>query len=244
MPPDDRLVPAADRSVGKLLGEFPMRHVVLGHDHQARGILVQSMHDARPYGGIPGIPRYGVHPGQALYVGIDRFVLVVRLERDRAGADVKEQSIDQRTRPVTVRGVHHEPGGLVEYDEGGILEDDVERDVLRRDLDRRRTHHAAHEVFARLNDVRNPGDDDPGNRDHSFLDAPLNLGPRCVLHRSRQVHVEPLGPPVSGRNGHFDQGLLFFGFFHPVTIRTIRRRSTVRTDRPVPCERTAAPPSA
>ena len=99
--------------VGELRGEARVRPVVLRDHHQARGVLVEPVHDPRP-------------PDAA--------------DAGQAVAAMGEQRVDQRAALVTCRGMDHEPGRLVDDDEVAVLVDDAERDRLRCRLgrDRRR----------------------------------------------------------------------------------------------------------
>ena len=48
LPPDQRLIDAREVMGGKELGQGLMGPVVLGYDHDARGVLVEAVDDARP----------------------------------------------------------------------------------------------------------------------------------------------------------------------------------------------------
>ena len=75
--------------------ELPVGLVGLGHDHEARGVPVQPMHDARPPFGTTG-----------------------------QGGSAGHQRIDQGVVPVTRRGMHHQAGGLVDDREVLVLVDE------------------------------------------------------------------------------------------------------------------------
>ena len=81
-----------------------MRAVGLGDDHQAGGVLVEPVHDARP-----------LHPADA----------------GKSVPAMGDQRIDQRAGRVAGGGMHHEAGRLVDHDDLAVLIYDVERDVLR-----------------------------------------------------------------------------------------------------------------
>ena len=90
---------------GELRRQPLVRRVGLGDDQQPRGVLVDPVHDARPE-----------PPADA---------------RQRAAAMV-QQRVHQRPVGRARRRMHHQPGGLVDDDEVGVLVDDVERDRLGR----------------------------------------------------------------------------------------------------------------
>ncbi len=93
--------------VGELRRQRLMRRVVLGDDEQARGVLVQPVHDARP-----------LHPANA----------------GQTLAAMGDQRIDERPGLVTGAGMHDEAGRLVDDDEVVVLVDDIERDILAQGL--------------------------------------------------------------------------------------------------------------
>ena len=49
----------------------------------------------------------------------------------QAGAAMIEQRIDQGTVGIARRRMHHHPGGLVEHDQAGVLEQNAQRNILR-----------------------------------------------------------------------------------------------------------------
>ncbi len=77
--------------------------VALGRDHDAGGVLVQPVHDARPR-----------HPADA---------------RQRSGA-MEQQGVDQGAIGNAGAVVHGHAGGLVDDDQVGVLVEDVQRDIL------------------------------------------------------------------------------------------------------------------
>ncbi len=134
--PHEREVAAADRSVHELLGEVRVRDVVLRHDHQPRRVFVEAVHDAGPHGHVAVVARRGRRGREA-----DVFVLgllVFLLEREQPAADVVQERVDERARPVAVGRVHDEVGLLVDDEEDVVLVHDVERDRLGPGLDGRR----------------------------------------------------------------------------------------------------------
>jgi hypothetical protein len=70
--------------------------------------------------------------------------VVARLPRS---LDVVEQGVDQRAPRMTGRRMHHETGRLVQHQHMGVLEQDLERDVLGHELHRLGCRHeVGHEV--------------------------------------------------------------------------------------------------
>ena len=100
-----------------------MRAVVLGDHHQAGGVLVEPVHDARP-----------LHPADA----------------GEAVAAMGDQRIHQRSRGVSGGRMHHEPCRLVDDDDVLVLIDDVERDVFSRRLGLLGLGHVHHDQVARI----------------------------------------------------------------------------------------------
>ena len=94
--------------VGELGGERAVGGVGLGHHHQAAGVLVEPVHDARPLDAADA--------GEAV-------------------AAMGDQRVDQRAGGVAGGRMHHQPGWLVDDDEVVVLVDDVERDRLARGLE-------------------------------------------------------------------------------------------------------------
>ena len=88
--------------IPNLAREKVMCHVILCRDHNARGILVEAVHDA-------GTQR-AVDAGEIL--------------------TVPEQRIDQRSRIDARSRVNHHAAGLVDDDDVRILIEHVKRDVL------------------------------------------------------------------------------------------------------------------
>lgn len=80
-----------------------MRMFVFSHDQQSGSVFVQTVDNARP--------SLGPDASEAPHV--------------------VEQGIDQRSRPVSVRRMHHHTRGFVQDNEIIILINDVQGDVLR-----------------------------------------------------------------------------------------------------------------
>jgi len=102
----DRQVAAGKRAVRQLGRQGAVGDVVAGHEHQARGALVQSVDDPRP----------------------------ARAAGRRPLATPPQQGVDEGARGVSGRGMDHHPGRLVQDDQVAILVDHVQRDRLRHGL--------------------------------------------------------------------------------------------------------------
>ena len=86
----------------KLARQLLVRRVVLRDHHDARRALVEPVHDAGPH-----------------------------LAADAAEVlDVMEQRVDQRAGRIARGRVHHHAGRLVDDDDVGVLEEDLERQIL------------------------------------------------------------------------------------------------------------------
>jgi hypothetical protein len=105
----------AQTSTGKHFGERLVGAVVLGDDDQAAGFFVEPMHDAR-----------------AKLAGRGRKRLKVMQQR------VHERSLVAGVFSCAGAGVNHHAGGFVDYREIGVLEEYVERNLLRNGAQRRR----------------------------------------------------------------------------------------------------------
>ncbi len=92
----------ADQAVCKLLRERTMGGIGFGDDEAAAGFLVEPVDDARTF---------------------------FSADDTQAGA-VMEQGIDQGAVCVSRPGVNDEAGRFVQHEHGGILVEDVQRDVL------------------------------------------------------------------------------------------------------------------
>jgi hypothetical protein len=91
-----------------------MRPVVLGHDQDPAHLLVQPVHDARPF--HPADPR-------------------------EAASAMRQQRVDQGAVRMPGRGMHHHPCRLDQYEEMLVLEQDLQRPVLRGRIGRHRRRH-------------------------------------------------------------------------------------------------------
>jgi hypothetical protein len=99
---DEGEIDLGDGTAGKLPGEMGMGGVGEGNDKAAAGVLVEAMDD----------------PGALLAADAGE------------GGAVGEQGVDERVARVAGGGVDDEAGRLVEDEEIGVLEKDVEGDVL------------------------------------------------------------------------------------------------------------------
>ena len=89
--------------IGELRRKPGMGHLGLGGDHDAGGVLVEPVDDAGP-----------LDPADAL----------------EAGAAVKEQGVDQRSRQAAGGRMDHHADGLIDDDQVFVLEKHAERNVL------------------------------------------------------------------------------------------------------------------
>ena len=94
---------AGPAMVGELLGERAMRLVGLGHDQQPAGVLVETVHDARP--------RHAADARKAV-------------------AAMGDERVDEGAACVAGTGMDHEPGRLVDDDQRVVLVDHVQGDGL------------------------------------------------------------------------------------------------------------------
>ena len=98
--PDEGEIAALERPsvlVGELLAERTMGAVGFGHHHQAGGVLVEPVHDARPLDAADA--------GQAV-------------------AAMGDQRIDQRAGGVAGGRMHHQALRLVDHDQRVVFVDD------------------------------------------------------------------------------------------------------------------------
>ena len=123
--PHDRQIGALQRSgpavIGELVRQALMRAVVLGHDEQAGGVLVEPMHDARP-----------LHAADAR----------------QAVAAMGDERVHERAGLMSRRRVDDQPGRLVDDDEVVVLVHDGKIDGFRLRLGRHRGGLDEHELRA------------------------------------------------------------------------------------------------
>jgi hypothetical protein len=142
-PDHEGVVDAADVVGLERRAERHHRAIVLGHHQQPRGVLVDPVND----------------PGAELTPDATQIV------------HVGQERIDQRARLVTRRGMHHQPGGLVDHDEVCVLVHDGERNRLG--------------LYVR----RHGGGGQPG---HALADLHLPRGDRrLAIHRHRTLADVP-----------------------------------------------------
>ena len=207
--PDDREVAAADRPLHELPRERRVRRVVLRHDEQAGGVLVEAVDDAGAHGDVAGVGRGRRRRREAdvLVVGL----LVFILERDGLAADVVQERVDERAGAVAVGRVDDHPGGLVDDQEVVVFVDHIERDRLGAGFDRRRSAEAALDPVAGGDGRRDLRLDGAVDGHAAVLDPALDLRARRVREFFCEVHVEPL--PGAVALGHLDLDDGFLRFF-------------------------------
>jgi len=101
---DDGLINLFYDAAGKLFRKREVRLVVFGDDEAAAGFLVEPVHNAGP--------RHAADAAQ------------------RTGAMV-QQSVDERVFLVPGGGMHDEAGGFVDDEQRFVLEQNIQRNVLR-----------------------------------------------------------------------------------------------------------------
>lgn len=99
---DKRQVGLADLAVCKLFRERAVGGIGFGDDEAAAGLLVEPVDDARSF----------------------------FTSDDTQSGTVMEQGVDQGAIRISRPGVHDETGRFVQHEHGGILVEDVQRDVL------------------------------------------------------------------------------------------------------------------
>jgi hypothetical protein len=133
--------------VGELPGQPFVRDIGLGHDQQARGILVDAMDDPRPRDAADA--------------------------RKLATAMV-QQGVDQRTIGIARRRVDDQPRRLVDHDQVRVFVNDRQRNILGHRFRRRRFRHADGVRRTRRGLGRGLRRDAPGDFDLAFLDQRLD----------------------------------------------------------------------
>ncbi len=162
--PHQRHVTAVDRMVEKLLCQRDVRPLVLGHDKQTRRILVDTMHQS------------GAH---------------VALTEHRQMLQVERKSVDQRARIVAEARVHDHAGGLVDHQKIVVLVYDVERNILRDDLQLApRVGHDDGYAVERLDLVARLGRL-AVDQNVAAVGRRLYAVARRILHAARQKLVQP-----------------------------------------------------
>ena len=139
-----------------------MRSVVFTDHQDAGGVPVDPVDDPRP--------QNAVDPGKAVPA-------------------VKHQGVDQCPALMAGGGMHHHPLRLVDQDHVVILVQDIQRDLLRRDLRRLRVRDVADDAVPRFQlPVALRGGTVHG--DAAFLDQLLHMGARHLRHGSCKEHVQ------------------------------------------------------
>ena len=159
--------------VGEGLRQRLVRAVGLGDDHDAAGVLVEAVDDARPLDAA---------------------------DAGKAGAAMVDQRVDQRAGPVAGAGMDDEAGRLVDDDQVVVLVEDVERDRLALRLGRLRLRQVdRHAVAGRELALRLRR---PACRRRCTapcrISACTRLRDKSRAERCRQPLVEPLAgaPPA------------------------------------------------
>ena len=141
----------------------------LGHDHDAAGVLVEAVDDARPLDAADAGERI---------------------------AAMMDQRVDQRAGKIACPGMDNQPGRLVQHDQLGILVEDIERDVFALRLGRFRLGKVDRDNFAgrhlALGFRRLAAD-----ADHALFDQRLDAASRKIgAELLRQPLVEALAGSV------------------------------------------------
>ena len=127
---DQRDVRLLDASLLELGRETAVRGVGIGHDHQARGVLVQPVHDAGAQGAADA----------------------------RQVRHHRQQGVDQRAVRVAGTRMHRQARGLVDHQELRVLVDDRDGNVLRNHIQRDRRRHGHDHIVAGAHGGRWLGD--------------------------------------------------------------------------------------
>ena len=141
-----------------------MGAVVLGRDHQAGGVLVEPVHDARTLD--------AADPGQA-------------------GAAMGDQGVNQRAGFVARGGMHHKPAGLVDDDDVVVLIDNIERDILTGGLRRNGLRDVDCDRIAGGDMISGVADGGASEADGTSQDQRLQPRARQLRAAHRQHAVEP-----------------------------------------------------
>jgi hypothetical protein len=138
--------------------------VVLGDHHQARGVLVEPVHDARPID--------PADPGQAR-------------------AAMGDQGVDQCSRGVAGRRMHDQAPGLVDDDDVVVLVHDIERDILALRLGGRGLRHVDYDRIATGDMISGVADDGVLDGHGTGEDQRLQPGPRQLRSALCEHAVKP-----------------------------------------------------
>ena len=118
----DRLITAVEGVFLNLFCEAGVRTITFGHNQQAAGVLINAVDNARP--------QHAVDAREAV-------------------AAMRQQRVDQRAVPVARRRMHNHPLRLVHHHKIIVLIHDVERDILRLDIQRLRLRQGEKKMAAR-----------------------------------------------------------------------------------------------
>ena len=157
--------------VGELLAERTMRCVGLGHDHEAAGVLVEPMHDARAF--------HAADAGETV-------------------AAMRDQRVDQRAGRVSRGGVDDQAGGLVDDNERVVLIDDIERNGLALRLSRFGRRQRDRDGVAGVDGAGGIADRARRDRDLTGEDQGLQARARQRRDARGQHAIEPLALLLGG----------------------------------------------
>ena len=200
---EHRVVPLDDLALGELPGERQVRGVVLGHDHQAAGELVEAVDDAGP--------RHAADPAELT-------------------AAVMQQRAHERVVLVARGGMHHHPGRLVQHDQPFVLEHDLQREFASFDGGRLGLGPSEGDGLARLRGVGRLHAD-PRHAHGALADQALQVDPGDPGKALAEEGIQP--HPRSGGLHHdglepfrhqVSEGPLGTGFGRRTTRDLPRRR--------------------
>ena len=156
-----RQIALGDRPRLELRLQVLANRFVLGCDDQAGGVLVQTMHDARP-------------------------LLVASIRQIGA---VRQQSVDQRAAPVAVRWMHDHPRRFVDHQQVTVFIHHIKGDGFREQLVRLGLRYP-HDYVLPHPDLVAGSKDSAVHGDAAFLDPALNLGAGAVGQFGGQVPIQ------------------------------------------------------
>lgn len=182
----DAAIGALDGMVGELPRQPFVRHVRLGHDQQARGILVDTMDD-------PG-PRHAADAGKLPLAMV-------------------QQRVNQRAVQIACGRVDNQPRRLVDHDQVGVFVDHHQGNVLRHRLGRHDLGHPDGKGPARARLGRSLRRDAAAHFDPALLDQglyalareagdvrqrPVKPQPASFEHAGNDIFASPHGPHYVG----------------------------------------------
>lgn len=166
----------------ELLAKPPVRGLRLGGDHDATGVLVESVHHA----------------------GARVFTTDLRKFAARAVQEMPCETMDERSRLVASCGMHDQSWLLVDDDQFVILEEDVEWDLFGCDLVARRWREGRNDDVTMLQPrtrLRNAPVDGHG----LLIDQPLQRRSAQERHSVYEIAVEALREVVLDAEGDADR---------------------------------------